>query len=342
MIKVAVVGALGYAGKELIDILLQHPDVSITVIADKMEGKSKPISDVFSDLKGKLDLECKDLDVEEISSLADTIFLALPHKVSQEIVIKFSNKAKKIIDLSADFRLDDVSVYEKWYQTKHLAASLNKKVVYGLPELHKQDIEKAAIIANPGCYPTSIILGCAPLIANAVIDTSTIIADSKSGYSGAGRNFVLDEESAVSFKAYSVGIHRHTPEIEQELSKINKAPVKVSFTPHLIPVERGILSTIYSSYKKDVSQDEVVGMFKSFYDKKPFVRVLESGKLPETKNVIYTNYCEIGVVVDERTGRIVVVTAIDNLVKGASGQAVHNMNIMHKIEETKGLGKRKK
>lgn len=342
MVTVAVVGALGYAGKELIKILLNHPEVEITALADKMDRACKKISDIFPDLKDRIDILCKDLDLDEISDKADLIFLALPHKVSQKFVAKFYKKGNKIIDLSADFRFDEAEIYEKWYQTKQIDSFLLKEAVYGLPELYKSKIKKAKLIANPGCYPTSIILGCAPLLTEGVVNTNLVIADSKSGYSGAGRQFVLDDEAKINFKAYGVGVHRHTPEIEQELSKLAKDNITVSFTPHLIPVERGILSTIYLSVKKNITVEEVIEKFKNFYKGQPFMRVLAPGQLPEIKNVKCTNYCDIGVVVDKRTQRIVVITAIDNLVKGASGQAVHNMNLMCGFDETLGLISKKK
>ncbi|MFH1238631.1 MAG: N-acetyl-gamma-glutamyl-phosphate reductase [bacterium] len=337
MVKVGVVGALGYAGKQLVDILLKHPSVQITALADKMAGVSKNISEVFGEFKGKIDLECKDIDIDEVSQSAQIIFLALPHRVSQGFVAKFYKKGNKIIDLSADFRLQDIKVYEQWYETRHLEPLLVKKAVYGLPELYKAKIKNAKIVANPGCYPTSIILGCAPLLADKTVEVKLIIADSKSGYSGAGRQFVLNDQTKVNFKAYGVGIHRHTPEIEQELSKLANKKITVSFTPHLIPVERGIISTIYLPLKKDISAEEMVAKFKKFYKGQPFVRILPVGQLPETKNVIFTNYCDIGVVVNKRTKQIIIVTGIDNLVKGAAGQAVQNMNLMCGFEETAGL-----
>ena len=215
--------------------------------------------------------------------------------------------------------------------------SYEKEAVYGLPELYKTKIKQAEIIANPGCYPTSVILGCAPLLVQKLVNTDSIIADSKSGYSGAGRQFVLNEENRINFKAYSVGIHRHMPEIEQELSKLAQRKITLSFTPHLIPVERGILSTIYLSLKENVSLEEIIEMFKSFYHQQPFVRVLNPGQLSEVKNVVLTNYCEISAVLNKRTKQIIVISVIDNLVKGASGQAVQNMNLMCGFEETAGL-----
>jgi N-acetyl-gamma-glutamyl-phosphate reductase len=337
MVNTAVVGALGYAGKQLIDILLKHPQVKITALADKMNGTDKNISDVFDDLKGKIDLDCKDINIDEVSKTAEIIFLALPHRISQDFVAQFYKKGNKIIDLSADFRLQDIKVYQHWYQTEHLEATLVKKAVYGLPELYKAQIKKAKIVANPGCYPTSIILGSAPLLADKTVEPKLIIADSKSGYSGAGRQFIMNEETKVNFKAYAVGTHRHTPEIEQELSKLAGKKITVSFTPHLIPVERGIISTIYMPLKKDISAEDILAKYKKFYKGQPFVRLLPLGQLPETKNVIFTNYCDIGVVVDNRTGQIIIVSSIDNLIKGAAGQAIQNMNLMCGFEETTGL-----
>ncbi len=341
MIKVGIAGATGYAGIELIRILLGHPEVKITKLAAKMDGKPQEISDIFPSLKGRINLVCTDLDINDMAKESDLIFLALPHKVSLKFVPQFIKLGKKVIDLSADFRFDDLKIYEEWY-APHTEESkkLNPQAVYGLPELYKEKIKKANLIANPGCYPTGIILGVAPLLVNKIVETENIIANSLSGATGAGRvpSMVAHyPECNENVKAYSIATHRHTPEIEQELSKLAKKEIKISFTPHLLPMNRGILSTIYLNLTKKMKEEEIIKLYQNFYKKEPFVRILEKGTFPETKNVYGSNYCDVGIKVDERTNRAIIVSAIDNLVKGASGQAVQNMNIMYGFKETLGL-----
>ncbi len=341
MIKVGIVGATGYAGIELIRILLGHPEVKITKLAAKMDGKPQKISDIFPSLKGRIDLVCTDLNVSDMAKESDLIFLVLPHKASLKFTPRFIKLGKKVIDFSADFRFDDLKVYEEWY-APHTEESkkLNSQAVYGLPELYKEKIKKANLIANPGCYPTSIILGVAPLLVNKVVSTENIIADSLSGASGAGRALsgaLHYPECNENVKAYSIATHRHTPEIEQELSKLAKEEIKISFTPHLLPMNRGILSTIYLNLATKTKEVEILELYRQFYRNEPFLRILEKGSFPETKNVYGSNYCDIGIKIDERTNRVIVISAIDNLVKGASGQAVQNMNIIYGFEETLGL-----
>jgi len=279
-------------------------------------------------------------DVKKINTLADIVFLALPHKVSQEYAPHFFNVGKIVIDLSADFRFDDVSLYEKTYATPHKAKDLNRLAVYGLPELYRDRIKKARLIGNPGCYPTSVILACAPLMKTGWIDPDSIIADSKSGVSGAGRgasaitHYISCNES---IRAYAIASHRHTPEIEEILSLVSGKPIKLQFTPHLTPMDRGILSTVYIDLISDASEDEIRNLYEEFYQEEPFVRVLPQGVLPDTKIVSCTNFCDIGFKLDKRTNRIIVISAIDNLLKGASGQAVQCMNIILDIEERTGL-----
>lgn len=351
MIKVGIAGATGYTGVELIRILLGHPEIKITRLAAKMDGKPQRISDIFSSLKRRIDLLCSDLDVNDLAKESDLIFLALPHKVSLEFVPQFIKLGRKVIDLSADFRFDELKVYEEWY-APHTEESkaLNPQAVYGLPELYKEKIKKANLIANPGCYPTSIILATAPLLINPalahrngmnkLVSTGNIIADSLSGASGVGRVPSMSAhypECNENVKAYSIATHRHTPEIEQELSKLAKTEIKISFTPHLLPMNRGILSTIYLNLVEKIKEEEILKIYKEFYKNEPFVRVLEKGSFPETRNVYGSNYCDIGIKVDERTNRVIVISAIDNLVKGASGQAIQNMNLIYGFEETRGL-----
>ena len=336
-IKVAVVGATGYAGCELIKILLGHPEVTITSVSGKVE-KAEKISDIFPVFKGQLDLVCDNVDAPTISKEADFIFLALPHKVSMLFAPDFLKAGKKVVDLSADYRLSDTAVYEKWYGTKHTSMELIKDAVYGLPEIYKKEIEKAKFIANPGCYPTSAILGCAPLISKGLVDTDQIIIDAKSGVTGAGRAASLAlnfSEANENFKAYKVNQHQHMPEIDQELSKVAGGKISVTFTPHLVPMNKGLLSTIYFSLKKEEGAAGLLALYKDFYKYAPFVRVLDEGVFPETKNVYSTNYCDIGIKVTGK--RAIVITAIDNLWKGAASQAVQNMNLMMGYGETAGL-----
>jgi N-acetyl-gamma-glutamyl-phosphate reductase len=339
MIKAAIVGIKGYAGEELLRILSGHKDVKIEKVTARISSTQIPLKDIYPHMS-RLGLMCENLDIDSISQTADVVFLAVPHKVSMEIVPKFLEKKLKVIDLSADFRLNNSSEYEKWYNEKHLAVPILKKAVFGLPELYRNKIKDAMLVANPGCYPTSAILGCAPALKKKLIKTSSIIIDAKSGISGAGRKkteeyFKVEHPNA---RAYNIaGHHRHISEIEQELSKIAGKKITVTFTPHIIPLERGMLSTIYASLVKKISSKDIQKMYKDFYKNEPFVRVLDEGRLPSIKNVAKTNYCEISLEVDERTGRLIIISAIDNLVKGDSGQAVQNMNIMFGLEETTSL-----
>jgi len=338
MLKIGIMGASGYAGEELIRILLNHPEIQIQALAAKIDNTA--IYDLYPWLKGRLDLECRDMSAEEIAEKSDCVFLALPHKVSMQFAPLFLKAGKKVIDLSADFRIRDVGVYEKWYEVKHLCAGHIAKAVYGLPEFYRENIKKAQLIANPGCYPTGAILGCAPLLKNGLVDTEFIVCDAKSGVSGAGRvpsQALMFTEIQNSFRPYKVNSHRHMPEIEQELSQISGAKVKVNFIPHLVPMERGILSTIYLKLKKKINTKEALRLYRDLYKKEYFVRVLEDSACPDTKDVARTNFCDIGVKVFPERSLAVVMTAIDNLVKGASGQAVQNMNIMYGFEEKKGL-----
>ena len=341
MLKVAILGASGYTGGELLRLLNQHPHVKITsVTSERSAGKT--VSDLFPHLKDcKLTFE--PLEIKKIAKKADLFFLCLPHKASQEIVAELYKAGKKIIDLSADYRLKDTAVYQKWYETPHKFPDLLKEAVYGLPELYREKIKDAQIIANPGCYPVSAIMGLAPIIGKHFVDINSIIIDSKSGVSGAGRNPALPfmfSEANESVKAYAVTTHRHTPEIEQELSLIANKKVRVIFTPHLIPMDRGILSTIYVRLKENVDLSHVQKIYTNFYRKEKFIRVLENGAYPTTKAVKGSNYCHLSVFLDKRNPKsqtLIIVSAIDNLLKGASGQAVQNMNIMYGFNETDGL-----
>ncbi len=339
MLRVGIVGALGYAGAELIRLLRGHPEVKLTILADKLE-KSVALSSVYPQFRGGLDADIAPADSERIAQETDVVFLALPHKVSQEYVVPLHKAGKIILDLSADFRFDDVTTYEQTYGVRHLDPKLNKEAVYGLPELFSQTIKKARIVAVPGCYPTSVILGCAPLIGKEYVDRHSIIVDAKSGVSGAGRSptpATHFPECNESLAAYSVAQHRHTPEIEEKLSALAGMPLRITFTPHLVPMNRGILSTIYMKLKSMVDEETILKRYQEFYQGAPFVRVLPVNTLPNTRAVTYSNFCDISVVVDTRTQRLIVLTAIDNLVKGAAGQAVHCLNLMRGFPETAGL-----
>lgn len=339
MLKVGVVGATGYTGQELVKILLNHSKVEITSLTAKIEKEGK-LSNMFGRFIGECNLACKNLNIDEVSKKTDLIFLALPHGVSLEYANFFLEKGKKVIDLSADYRLKDASVYEKWYKIKHKDKKNLKESVYGLPEIYKDKIKMAKLIANPGCYPTVALLCSLPLMAKKVLGLSDIIIDAKSGATGAGRKASIDlhySEVNENVKAYKINEHQHTPEINQELSKFNLDNTKVTFVPHLVPINRGMLATVYLKYKEELREKEVLKIYKDFYKESPFVKVLGDGKLPQVKDVVYTNYCHLGLKVDEEKGFVIVVGVIDNLLKGASGQAVENMNLMCGFKETEGL-----
>ncbi|MBI3752568.1 MAG: N-acetyl-gamma-glutamyl-phosphate reductase [Deltaproteobacteria bacterium] len=341
MMKVAILGGSGYTGFELLRILANHPQAEVIAVTSR-QRKGEKVEKVFPGLKNIANLTFEDPANFNAILKADIIFSALPHHASMEIVPNLLKNRKKVIDLSADFRLKDAKVYEAWYG-KHTAKGLLKKAVYGLPELYREKVKDAALVANPGCYPTGAILGLAPLIKESIIDTGSIIIDSKSGVSGAGRAALLDTSFAEvneGFKAYKVGEHRHTPEIEQGLSLIAGKNIKITFTPHLLPVNRGILSTIYASLKRARGKGQgarIFNIYKKYYKDEFFIRIMPEGAFPNISQVKGSNFCDIGFKIDERTGRLIVITAIDNLVKGASGQAVQNMNIMGNIPETTGL-----
>jgi len=339
MLKVAVVGASGYTGVELIRILHNHPEVAVTSVTSE-QSAGKLLSDVYPSLRGRYDKILEPLVPERIAEKVDIIFTALPHKAAMEVVPSFLAAGKIVIDLSADYRLHDPAVYAAWYD-RHLNPELLSAAVYGLPELRREEISAARLVANPGCYPTSIILGLMPLLKEGLIDTASIIADSKSGVSGAGRGAKVDSlycEVNEGFKAYGVGgVHRHIPEIEQEISLLAGKNTMISFTPHLVPMDRGILSTIYAAPLNSITAADLHALYEEQYDGEAFVRVLNQGEFPSTAFVRGSNFCDIGITLDKRTGRIIVVSALDNLVKGASGQAVQNMNIVCDFPETMGL-----
>ncbi len=341
MTKCCVVGATGYTGAELVRLLSDHPGVTqLRATSRKFAGKR--FTEVFPPYQGHMNgLTLEDPDPEAIARESDAVFLATPHGVSADLAARLlaANGDLLIVDLSADLRLRDPASYEQWYGHPHPHPDLLGRAVYGITELARDQVKSARLIANPGCYPTSIVLAAAPLLARGITDPSSIIADSKSGVTGAGREPSQGThfpEVNESLKAYGVTRHRHTPEIEQALSDVAGAPLMVNFTPHLLPINRGILSTIYASNPQGLKKADLLEAYRTFYAEAPFVRVYESG-LPEIRNVRGSNYCDIGFEVDARTGRIVLVSAIDNLIKGAAGQAVQNMNVALGVPETLGL-----
>jgi N-acetyl-gamma-glutamyl-phosphate reductase len=337
MLKIAICGGSGYTGAELLRLLIKHPHVRVVAAtSERFAGKSP--ADLYGHLNEHSNLKYEPLRKDRLSKKADFFFMALPHAASQGAVDFFVRNGKKVVDLSADFRLKDPHVYEQWYRIPHMFKATLRRAVYGLPELYRKKIKNASLTANPGCYPTGAILGLYPALKGGLVDTGSIVIDSKSGTSGAGRRSdVVYSFCEVSdgFRAYGIATHRHTPEIEQEISLISKEKVKVNFTPHLLPLSRGLLSTVYARLRKRMDTKQLLGLYRKAYAKEPFVRVL--GTYPDIKNVRGTNLCEIGLAVNERTNTLVVVTAIDNLMKGASGQAVQNMNIMMGFDEGAAL-----
>lgn len=339
-LKIGIIGASGYTGAELIRLSMLHPEMSIEYITAN-QYRSTAVRDLYPQLTGITDAVYEAYDLDTASGKADLFFLALPHGKAMEVAPELLEAGHKVIDLSGDFRLSDVAVYESWYKTKHTNPELTGKAVYGLPELYEDKIKEADFISNPGCYPTSALLALAPLLKEKLVKTGGIIVDSLSGVSGAGRDpkpnthFCTVDESLTAYKVG--GVHQHTPEIEQYLSDVSGEEITISFTPHLMPISRGILTTAYADAINYVSLDELMDIYTSFYEDKPFVVVLPKGQFPQTKSVMGSNYCQIGLAVDERTGKIIVISAIDNLVKGASGQAVQNMNIMMGLPQDTGL-----
>jgi len=339
MINVGIVGATGYAGEELIDILLRHPDTRIVSLSAKID-KPQNISEIFPNLMGRIALVCTQPDIKEIISKCDLVFLALPHTVSMEMAPKLLSAGKKVIDLSADYRLKDAKIYTQFYKTKHKDKINLSKAVYGLPELYRAKIKVAQFIANPGCYPTAGILALAPLVVFNLVDLGSIIIDAKSGVTGAGKkvaeNFLFSEINE-DFKAYKVDIHQHAPEINQELSKLADKRINVTFVPHLLPLDRGILETIYVKKIKNQKSKikNLIALYRKFYKKESFVRIRDEEDFPKIKDVVHTNFCDIGI--KDSSDTIIIIAAIDNLLKGASGQAVQNMNIMYKFPEYTAL-----
>jgi N-acetyl-gamma-glutamyl-phosphate reductase len=339
MLRVGVIGATGYTGEQIIKILLRHPEVRITYISAKVDKKQN-ISKIFPELSGRFSLACDNFEINTAVKLCDLLFLALPHTVSMQFVPRLMVEDKKVIDLSADYRLKDATVYKKWYKTAHRDKKNLPHAVYGLAELKRQEIKRAQLIANPGCYPTAAILGLGPILVSGLADTDLITIDAKSGLTGAGRkaslNFFFSEINENMY-AYKLNRHQHMPEINQELSRLADTKISVVFVPHLIPINRGIIETIYVRLKRRVALDKIQNIYKRFYKTEHFVRVKEPGEIPAVHDVLNTNYCDIGLS-SIPDGRLLIITvAIDNLMKGASSQAVQNMNIMCGFAETQGL-----
>ena len=340
MLTCSVVGATGYTGSELIRILSKHPRVKIAYLTTRSEEKIKA-SALVPSLAKTSDYVIEKKNLKQVARDSDAVFLALPHTGAMEVTRELLRQDKVVIDLSADFRLNDTRIYREWYGVKHTQAALLKESVYGLPEIYRERIKEARLIANPGCYPTGVILGLFPLIKHRLINFNSIVVDSKSGVSGAGKKLSLAvhfSEVNENFGAYKVNQHQHMPEIAQVLNDVSVTEeVRFTFVPHLLPLTRGLLSTIYAEKRSGVKPQEVVKAFQNAYESEPFVRFRGEGIFPSVRDVQYTNFCDVGVKVDPKSGRVIVITAIDNLLKGASGQAVQNMNVRFGFSEETAL-----
>ena len=339
MIKAGIIGSTGYAGQELVRLLLQHPDAEIVWYGSR-SYIDKRYADVFQNMFKIVDARCMDDNMDELAEAADVIFTATPQGLCASLVNEKVLSQTKIVDLSADFRIKDVAVYEKWYGIEHKSPSYIKEAVYGLCEINREDVRGARLVANPGCYTTCSILTAYPLVKEGLIDSSTLIVDAKSGTSGAGRSAKVANlfcEVNENMKAYGVASHRHTPEIEEQLGYAAGHPITISFTPHLVPMNRGILVTAYASLMPGVTDEQVREAYQKYYKDEYFIRVLEPGMVPETRWVEGSNYVDVAYKVDPRTNRVIMMGALDNLVKGAAGQAVQNMNLMFGLEENTGL-----
>ncbi len=339
MIKAGIIGATGYAGAELVRLLMGHPDVEIVWYGSR-SYIDQAYADVYRNMFKFVDMTCRDDNLDELADEADVIFTATPQGFLAGVISESILSKAKVIDLSADFRLKDVRTYEEWYKIEHKNPSYIEEAVYGLCEVNREQIKGARLIANPGCYTTCSILTLYPLVKEGLIDPSTIIVDAKSGTSGAGRGAKVPNlfcEVNESIKAYGVASHRHTPEIEEQLGYAAGREVLINFTPHLVPMNRGILATAYAQLKDGVSAETVRAAYEKYYTDEYFIRLLPEGVLPETRWVEGSNFLDIGFTVDERTHRVIAIGALDNLVKGAAGQAVQNMNLLFGLEERTGL-----
>ncbi len=339
MIKAGIIGSTGYAGGELVRLLKQRDDVEIVWYGSKSYA-GRPYGSIYQNLYGLAEETCKDDEMAELAEIADVVFTATPQGLCASLVNEDVLSKVKIVDLSADFRLKDAAVYEEWYGIRHAAPQFLGEAVYGIPEINRERIASARLVANPGCYPTCSILSVYPLAREGLIDTDTLIIDAKSGVSGAGRGAKTDNlfcEVNENCKAYGVAGHRHTPEIEEQIGYAAGRPMTLSFTPHLIPMNRGILITAYAKLTKDISYEEVKAVYDRYYGKERFVRVLPEDVWPQTRWVEGSNYVDVNFKIDKRTGRVIMMGAMDNLVKGAAGQAVQNMNLLFGLKEEEGL-----
>lgn len=339
MLKAGIMGATGYAGGELARLLLQRDDVEITWYGSRSHVKERYAS-VFKNMVRFAEASCSDDTIEAMAEEADVIFTATPQGYCASLMSPQVLSKAKVIDLSADFRIQDAAVYEQWYGIVHKTPEFLKEAAYGLPEINRETIKEARLVANPGCYPTCSLLSVYPLVREGLLEPGSLIIDAKSGTSGAGREVKTDSlfcEVNENMKAYGVGVHRHTPEIEEQLSMAAGGPVTVSFTPHLVPMNRGILVTAYGTLLKTVTYEEVREIYEKYYKNEYFIRILNKGETPETKWVEGSNFVDVNVFVDERTNRAVMMGAMDNLVKGAAGQAVQNMNLLFGFPEHTGL-----
>lgn len=337
-VKVGIVGGTGYTGVELLRILANHPETEVTMITSRSED-GVALADMYPNLRGHYDIKFSQPDPEKLKT-CDVVFFATPHGVAMSMAAELTDAGVKVIDLAADFRIEDLDVWSSYYGMAHTEAKLFDKVAYGLPEYFRAKIKDAMIIANPGCYPTSSMLGLLPLLTNDLIDPSRILVDGKSGVSGAGRGAnvaMLGAEMSESFKAYGVSGHRHQPEMKEKLEQIGGKKIGFTFIPHLVPMVRGMENTIYATMKNDMPQAQLQEIFEAVYANEPFVDVMPAGSLPETRMVKGSNMCRIAIYRPKDSDQVVVTSVIDNLVKGAAGQAVQNMNIMFGLEETMGL-----
>ncbi|MEI7998874.1 MAG: N-acetyl-gamma-glutamyl-phosphate reductase [Candidatus Omnitrophota bacterium] len=338
MMRCGIVGLSGYAGKEVFALLHNHPQVRVTYVA--AQNTTGPVASIWPEFLNRTSLICQKFNVKDAIEHCDVVFLALPHTESMKVAGDLLKAGLKVIDLSADYRLKNTKTYQTWYGQKHVDPKNISKAIYGLPELFRQKIKKANFIANPGCYPTAAVLGLAPLVATRPKSITSIVVDAKSGVSGAGRKAsvnLLFSEVTENFKAYKVLTHQHTPEIDQTISQLAGGSLHVNFVAHLLPIDRGILETIYVGLKKPITANQLHTLYSKFYKTEAFVRVHPLGNQPEVKNVAYTNFCDIGLAVSQDKKMVVITSAIDNLVKGAAGQAVQNMNIMCGFNEMEGL-----
>lgn len=338
-IRVAIVGATGYAGAELVRLLYGHPNAEVVAVSSK-SFENQALSEVYPAFAGFCDLVCE--NQSEVVDQSDVVFAALPHGLSEPLAAECLQKGRRFIDLGADFRLSDEQAYQEWYHKSYDCPEIHKAAIYSIPELchFRRSMSEAMIVANPGCYPTSVALGLYPALERGLVKTDPIIIDSKSGATGAGRGLSQTThfcDCNEAFAPYKAGVHRHTPEIEQTLSEAAGKPVKVTFVPHLLPVNRGIVSTMYTRLLDGVTEEQIFDVYRQFYEDEPFVRVMPKGQYANLRNVKYTNMCDISLHPDWRTGTLIVVSTIDNMVKGAAGQAIQNMNILFKLPETTGL-----